>query len=314
MPNELEIVQHPRISDVNMFIVAMEYRTPHLHRDFEINLILEGHLNLLSNNERYAGRPGDLFILNPNQSHELFTMGDIGATLLCLQISPRFFKGAFPNMEDIFFEQTKIEGWDTKDWLRECLGGFLTSGIAYMDHRPHYQLFCAAKFHELLYSLLENVPYHFLSAAEQQAIRRKVERIIRLLEFVDANYMHKINLRDFADAEGLSLNHMSYFVKENLNQTFQEYVTTVRYNQARKLLLTENKRLIDICLEAGFSDPRYLTKAFMEKAGTRPEEYRHKYASREDESSFHRSLHSSQKYYTDEEGVRILKYIEAYPI
>ena len=309
MASELEIVRYPKISNVNIFIVAMEYRTPHLHRDFELNLVLEGHLTLLCNNERYMANAGDLLLLNPNQPHELYTQGEVGATILCLQISPRFFRDTLPTMPDVFFETVKLRSAESWTWITAFMKDLVALTISYMEPQLHYQLYCASRLNKIFYLLMEHVSHHFLSFADQQAIQRKAERILRLLDFVDANFMHKINLQDFAESEGVSLNHMSFFVKENLNQTFQEYVATVRYNQARKLLLAENKRLIDVCLESGFSDPRYLTKAFVQKTGMRPDEYRRKYAVPKEEDEYHRSLHSSQKFYSDEEAIRILTYI-----
>jgi AraC-like DNA-binding protein/mannose-6-phosphate isomerase-like protein (cupin superfamily) len=310
MENEFEIIRYPKINNVNLFIVAMEYRTPHLHRDFEVDLVLEGQLTLLSNNERYTASAGDLLLLDPNRPHELFTHGEIGATILCLQISPRFFRDTMPAMSDVFFRTVKLETGETSKWLKALRKDFIELTAAYMDARPQRRLLCASRLNEMFYMLLEHVPHHFLSSAEQQAIERKVERILRLLDFVNANFTHKIKLQDFAQAEGVSLNYMSYFVKAHLNQTFQEYVATVRYHQARKLLLTENKRLIDICIESGFSDPRYLTKTFLRKTGSRPDAYKRKYALRQEEDQYHRSIYSSQKFYSDEEAARILEHLK----
>ena len=306
--NEFEIIRYPKINNVNSFIVALEYRTAHLHRDFELNLVLEGRLTLLSNNKRYIGQAGDVLLLNPNQPHEYFTHGEVGATLLCLQISPRFFKDTFPAMPDVSFESVKL---GDAAWRNEFMKYAYDFAAAYMNPHINSLLSGSALLYAIFFLLLEHVPHHFLSSAEQQAILRKTERILRLLDFVDTNFAHKINLRDFAAAEGVSLNHMSYFVKENLNQTFQEYVANVRYNQARKLLITENKRLIDICLESGFSDLRYLTQAFVAKTGLRPDEYRRKYATRKEDDQYHRSQYSSQIFYSNEEAKRILTYLKA---
>lgn len=308
MANEVEIIRYPKINNVNIFIVAMEYRTPHLHRDFEIDFIMEGNLTLVCNNERYMCGTGDFLLLNPNQSHEIFTHGEVGATILCIQVSPRFFRDTLSVMSDVFFEKVKF-GASEGEWQTKIAKIFVNSAIAYVDSDLSSQLLCASKLNKIFYLLLQAVPHHYLSFVEQQDLQYKAKRILRLIDFVDANFMHKINLQDFAEAEGVSLNHMSYFIKSNLNQTFQEYVTNVRFNHARKLLFADNKRLIDICLESGFSDPRYLTKAFMQKTGLRPNEYRRKYTRQKTEEQYQISLHSSQKFYSDEEAVRILSYV-----
>ena len=308
MRNELEIVRHSKLSHVNMFVVAMEYRTPHLHRDFELFLILEGHLTLLSKGNSYTALPGEMLLINPNQPHELLSQGVIGATLLCLQVSPRFFNEMMPGIADIFFDEVRLFDHTHGNWFSGLTRLLIEMATAYMRCAKHYELFCASRLDELFYQLLSHLPHHSLSAAEQNSLQRNTERIIRLLDFVDANYMRKISLQNFAEMEGLSLNHLSFFIKENLNQTFQEYVANVRFNQACKLLLADNKRLIDVCMESGFSDPRYLAKAFIRRTGMTPNEYRHKYTGGE-KDRYNRSLHSSQIFYSDEQVMRILDYI-----
>ena len=68
------------------------------------------------------------------------------------------------------------------------------------------------------------------------------------------------------------LGSLSHFIRDNLNQSFQEYVTSVRFRHAIRLL-NSCKSLIDVCLETGFSNTRYLTKAFIKYQGVTPKEY-----------------------------------------
>ena len=163
--------------------------------------------------------------------------------------------------------------------------------------------------HFVLYHLLITVPSHQLSDVEAQALFMKTERLSKLLHFVDKNYAYKIRLTDFAQQEQLTMTYLSHFIKDNLKQTFQEYVTTVRYNHARKLLLTTDKRIIDICIECGFSDPRYLTQAFLRNTGLSPKDYRSKHKEHipQDVVKVYRSLHSSQQYYSAEKNLELLR-------
>ena len=55
------------------------------------------------------------------------------------------------------------------------------------------------------------------------------ESLFRLLQYVDKNFREKILLRDFAREEGVSMNYLSGFIRQTLNQSFQEYVATVRF-------------------------------------------------------------------------------------
>ena len=45
--NEYEIIPHNN-SNFHIFIVNLFYRTPHIHKDFEISLILDGSLTMVT--------------------------------------------------------------------------------------------------------------------------------------------------------------------------------------------------------------------------------------------------------------------------
>lgn len=88
MNQEFEIISHSQMN-FKLFLVNMLYRTPHIHKDFELCLLLEGSLSLQAQNENHGLKPGDFFIVNPFQSHEL--KADSPALLVSLQVHPSFF-------------------------------------------------------------------------------------------------------------------------------------------------------------------------------------------------------------------------------
>ncbi len=305
MEHEVEIVQHPQVNGLNLFVISVEYRTPHLHRDFELNLVLDGTAQFLCSGASYSVQNGDVLLLNPNQLHEIRSAS--GITLLCLQIQPRCFQALIPEISSLYFDCVLLdscgEAFDCS--LQDLL---LKTALLYMERPPYYELRCMGQLHFVIAQLLENIPHHFLSDAELRTQRTRVERLNRLMDYVEQNYMHKLQLSEFAQREGLTMSYLSHFIKENLNQTFQNYVTDVRFQRARKLLLSTDMRIIDICLECGFSDSRYLTQAFLQNTGMRPEEYRRQ-SKHEYPKLFHKdrySLQSSQQYLSKERFLEVL--------
>jgi hypothetical protein len=68
---------------------------------------------------------------------------------------------------------------------------------------------------------------------------------------------------------------MSAFVKEYLNQTFQDYVKTVRFHCACKMIMNGKDTMQNVCVESGFSDYRYFSERFRQRTGMTPEQYSH---------------------------------------
>ena len=124
---------------------------------------------------------------------------------------------------------------------------------------------------------------------------------------MDSNFRHKIRLSDFAETEGCSLSYLSHFVKESMNQTFQEYVSTVRFNYACQLIVSGEMNMLDVCMESGFSDYRYFVKTFRRLRGMTPEEYRRSHGSRNWSPDMWHSLHSMERFYSAEQSMEMLE-------
>lgn len=44
--NETEIIQHPQIDGLRIFFDTVDYRTPHVHEEFELIWLMEGRLSV----------------------------------------------------------------------------------------------------------------------------------------------------------------------------------------------------------------------------------------------------------------------------
>ena len=275
MKNEFEIVQHQLLEYLNLFLVQLKYRNPHMHGDFEMDLVLSGNAFLISHNRTENLHMGDIAILNPNEVHEIKTEDDV-VVILCAQLSPRYLRDAFLGMGRLSFNETNLKKTLNSHMMQNLRNLFIELAYQYQYQQVGWQLLCRSLVDSLVYFLMKNVPIHTLSEVERDSIQRRIGRLNRIISYVEENYSCRLLLSKVAEQEGLTLSYLSHFIKDNLNQTFQEYVTTVRFRRAKTLLLSD-KKLIDVCLESGFSDPRYLTKAFLRYEGCTPAQYKLKH-------------------------------------
>ena len=274
MEKELEIVSYPQIKYCNLFMLSMNHRSPHMHREFELILQFEGSMEIKFKHERCVTHSPSLILLNTNQIHEIFRQSE-RLLLLILQISPPFFANTYPLIANLAFDRTVLNGVLCKEDFSHVLTLFTALGRHYFGKESFYEFSCAAILHTLFGRLLHLLPHHILSDDEKESQRQKARRINRILNYIDENFTGKILLSDIAERENLSLYYLSHFFKENLNQSFQRYISALRFNQARKLL-AENKNisLLDVCFQSGYSDYRYLQRAFADRLKCTPAEYR----------------------------------------
>lgn len=304
--NEIEIVKHLQIDGVHIFFDTLDYRTPHAHRDFELIFVLENTLIVQRESKKSEISPGEIILFSPHQVHEFYKK-NLSCTFLGLQLSPQIFAASLPSAEQIEFETTlPHEALTTTDflYLKQLL---LNITEAYLNQFPGYELWCVGQLHLLMHLLITKIPHRVLTNEERARRHEKSERIFRLLHFVDQNYMHKINLSDFATEENVSLSYLSRLVKETFGQNFQQYVNTVRFHAAYKQITSGKKKMLDICLESGFSDYRYFSKAFQQRLGMTPEAFRkQKEFHMQNEIEVHHSIHSLEKFYSRKKSIQLL--------
>jgi len=301
--NELEIIQHRQIEGLSIFINTVDYRTAHVHSEWELIWVLDQPLSVTCGTKSFQAAPGQMMLFSPNEPHEFHKVEE-SCTFLCLQISPKILP-AMPHLQVEEYLLYKFLCQEEELALKQDLAKLMES---YLLRKEKYELYCVGQSHMILYRLLTKVPVRELTPGETVSIDKRNARLKRLIRFVDENYMQKIRLADFAQMENCSLSYLSRFVKDTLNQNFQAYVTSVRFNCACKLIAAGEKKMLDVCMESGFSDYRYFSREFQKQYGMTPEQYSQFAQKRHLEKAVVRhSLHSVERFYSREESLKILK-------
>ena len=84
----------------------------------------------------------------------------------------------------------------------------------------------------------------------------------KIVDYIDRHSSEKLLLSDIAEKENLNLYYLSHLFKSSFGMPFQEYLSRVRCEKARKQLILTDLSLLDICLSCGFSDPKYFNRDF----------------------------------------------------
>ena len=85
--NETEIIQHPQIDGLRIFFDTVDYRTPHVHEEFELIWLMEGRLSVQAGPFRHVAQSGEMVLFDPQQTHEFHKVEE-SCTFLCLQVAP----------------------------------------------------------------------------------------------------------------------------------------------------------------------------------------------------------------------------------
>ncbi len=103
---------------------------------------------------------------------------------------------------------------------------------------------------------------------------RKVSQIRPAINYIDANYNKPISLADVAKASHLSISRLAHIFKEQMGITIIDYLTSVRIERAKQLLLATDQNCTEICFQVGYNNLSYFTRTFKELVGMTPRQFK----------------------------------------
>lgn len=249
----------------------------HSHKNYELNYINSGSGRRIVGNNISSYNEGDLVFLGPNISH-CWEVLDTGTELFGECIVTHLYENI--SASDFF----------NKPELKNVAGLFKEAekGIVFKDHqvgkvaeslRKMVSLEGLDKYIELLkvFSLLikiDNREYLTLPDSVPDINHTNRVQIDKVYEYVFHNLQTGVNLNDAANLLFLEPSSFCRYFKKKTNQTFMEYVKSVRIGIAAKMLAETDKQISQICFECGYNNLanfNYYFKTVMQKT---PSEYR----------------------------------------
>lgn len=307
MPKEFELVTHSHLQHVTAFLVRLQERVTHIHRELELGLVLDGAITLRTQQQTSVISKGDIYLVNRMEPHEFASEGN-GALLIAIQFSTKLTQGfqapgshyryrGEPNLRQALEEN--------REAYRLLCDTCVELAYSFLRQQPNDEFQSFSLSASLMDQLHRALPWNLLDSEDYSVIKQRANRIMAITDYIDQNFQRKLLLGEIARREGLSLTYLSHFFKEALGMSFQEYLNQKRFEYACRLLFTTDRRILDISLSSGFSDVRYFNQAFLEQYGCTPKEYRK--GGKLPASQFRQLEQNSQYIFSAQEALRMLE-------
>lgn len=270
---EYELIKHLEGTGLKLFIVMINQRELHFHGDVELFMVLDGSISIDDGKQRHLLRKDDIFLINKNEIHSLKRTGEPNL-LLAMQFDPNLCKPYYPQISRVRFQKKHIVKTDPPDYWQALRQGLADLVRCYTGKQDGYSIELMGLLNHILYTMIHYDEYALLDEKSLAAESRNMERLSRIVEYMRQNFMYHITLKDIAGREKLDMYYLSHFIKTHLGISFQKYLNRLRVEKAEQLLLHTDLNNIDICMECGFSDYKYLNKAFRSEYGCTPLAYR----------------------------------------
>jgi two-component system response regulator YesN len=98
-------------------------------------------------------------------------------------------------------------------------------------------------------------------------------KIRQTLEFMHAHYAEELTAECLAERIGLSGDRLRHLFKEETGFTVLEYITQIRIDQAKKLLMKGKYKIYEIAQKTGYKSSQYFSQVFRKATGVNPLDY-----------------------------------------
>lgn len=131
----------------------------------------------------------------------------------------------------------------------------------------------------LIRNICDNLIELFLGFYNQDTYSESAQKseIQKSLEYINLHFKEKISLQNVAEYANYNPTHFSKLFHQKMGITFNHYVSSLRINYAKRLLLTTEHPISFICFDCGFSSVSSFNRNFCEIIGVSPSEYRAEY-------------------------------------
>ena len=113
-------------------------------------------------------------------------------------------------------------------------------------------------------------------AAYLNGLRKNVSRGI--LSDIEAeirdHYAENISLRNLGEKYYINSSYLGQIFRKKYNQSFKDYLTNYRINEAARQLISTDKKINQIAADVGYRDCDYFIRKFIETQGCTPSKYR----------------------------------------
>lgn len=100
------------------------------------------------------------------------------------------------------------------------------------------------------------------------------KNISLLKEYISNHYMHPISLEDLCTVAPMTPQHMCRIFKKHMGMRPLEYITQIRLEKAKELLLYSDYSIKEVGEKCGFQNGNYFCKTFKKNEHITPLEYR----------------------------------------
>lgn len=155
----------------------------------------------------------------------------------------------------------------------EC--GAINYGFSY--RRDYLDTAMSLSTYEELHKWFQEKMVNVCRAIRDQKVDQSNSAVKKAMVYIQENYSKDISLDDVSGQVNISPYYFSKIFKDETGENFIEYLTRVRIERAKELLVDANISVKEAGIQSGYSDPNYFSRIFKKQMDMTPSEYKARY-------------------------------------
>lgn len=247
----------------------------HIHDCYELYYSISGGKQFLIDGTCYQIQPGDIFVINPFESHRLLQVDSEVHERIVLSIDPEFLSQLSSEKTDLTYcFSTRTAEYGNKITLNKEEQKRFRYYIDKMVNSEGFgqDLMEQARFLELMVFL--NKRYfdtHATKKAENKASGYQVQ-VNDILAYINLHIAEVISIEKLAEHFYLSESYICRVFKAETGTTINKYMTGRRISIAKSLLV-DGLNVNEVCDKCGYNDYSNFIRTFTKVVGVSPKKY-----------------------------------------
>lgn len=238
-------------------------------------LVLRGGISLKSPGQNRNLTGNHFAVLNHN---DIYTLESSGPNVfLWVNLGRSWLESICPEaVSRRIFCCSTVSNPATEPLYQLIRQGLTRSAILYYRRESGYRILMQAELLRVLHTLFLHFQTGEQRAAGKEAFNsmKVSQRLKPVLEYIGAHFRESLSLEDAAAHVYVSPAHLARLFKKELQVTFVQYLTALRLEAAREMLLDTADPLIHVALNCGFANTKALSQYFQRAYGCTPAQYR----------------------------------------
>jgi AraC-like DNA-binding protein len=248
------------------------HKPPRQHTSHSLWLISKGRGEFVVNGSNYVATPGKLFVIVPGMVYERWADPRDPLEYYFVRFT---YASAYEDSEkwhhnDSSEVEFPLSGMYQIQNPPEIINIFDQLNHLWQRRGPRVTMRRNIAFQELLLAITDDFRSQKVAGNTTLAIETTINYIV-------SHYKKKLTLEDLAKLAGLSVSHYSRLFKKYAGHSPIDYLTHLRMDRAKELLVLSDYRLKGIAESVGYEDEFYFSRIFKKVVGISPTEFVKKY-------------------------------------